>query len=214
MEPYLWKDWLIAELAEVSRVLSWSINRPGFQIATRVAWLNVQQLPDDVPVAAWFQQKLDQDGLADAVGLITSRALSTFVIETAVVEGIEATCIATVGLSNAERVGERRHTEPLHSGTINILVNLSAAITQAAQIEALSIAAQARTAAVMDFGPANAAGMQVTGTGTDCIAIAAQAGGGLYCGLHTPCGEAIGRAVYDAVGQGVREWMKETNRPG
>jgi adenosylcobinamide amidohydrolase len=166
-------------------------------------------LPDDVPVPSWFQQRLDQDDLADAVGLITSRRLSAFVSVTAEAENVEATCVATVGLSNAERVGATRRSSAPHAGTINILVTVSAALTEAAQIEALSIAAQARTAAVMEFGPIYSGSARMTGTGTDCIAIAAQAGDLPYCGLHTACGEAIGRAVYEAVAQGVGDWIAE-----
>lgn len=214
MKLKLWRDWLIADLAGPWRVLSWSLNRPGFHAATRIAWLHVMQMPDDVAPAAWFQQRLDQDGLTDAIGLITSRRLSAFVSAKAQIEGVEATCVATVGLSNAERVGARRQGILLNTGTINILVTLSAAITEAAQIEALSIAAQARTAAVMEFGPIHSGGARMTGTGTDCIAIAAPAGDIPYCGLHTACGEAIGRAVYDAVAQGVRDWMKENDTIG
>jgi len=209
MNPRLWGDWLIVDLAGPQRVLSWSINRPGFQIAKRIAWLHVKELPDGVPVECWFQQMLDQADLADAVGLITSRRLSAFVSVTVEVEGVEATCVATVGLSNAERVGAKRLGSAPHAGTINILVTVSASLTEAAQIEALSIAAQARTTAVMEFGPTYSGSARMTGTGTDCIAIAATAGDVPYCGLHTACGEAIGHAVYEAVAQGVRDWMTE-----
>ncbi len=212
MKLELWDDWLIVDLEQPRRMLSWSINRPGFQYATRIASLQVGDMPNDIPAATWFQQKLDQDGLADAVGLITSRRLSAFVSVTAKVEDIEATCIATVGLSNAERVGAKRHGTSSNAGTINISVILSAALTEAAQIEALSIATQARTAAVMEFGPIHSGSGPMTGTGTDCIVIAAPAGDVAYCGLHTACGEAIGRAVYDAVGQGVRDWMEENGQ--
>lgn len=212
MKPSLKGDWLIVDFPAPLRVLSWSVNRPGFDIASRIAWLRVQEVPENTPVAAWFQQRLKQESLADAVGLITSRRLSAYVSVTAEVEGVEATCVATVGLSNAERVGARRQGGSAHTGMINILVTVSAAITEAAQIEALSIATQARTAAVMEFGPIHSGSGPMTGTGTDCIVIAAPAGDVAYCGLHTACGEAIGRAVYDAVGQGVRDWMEENGQ--
>ncbi|MEO1272728.1 MAG: adenosylcobinamide amidohydrolase, partial [Myxococcota bacterium] len=48
-----------------------------------------------------------------------------------------------------------------------------------------------------------------TGTGTDCIVLAAPPGHAVYAGLHTAVGEAVGRAVYDAVAAGVRGWMAE-----
>ncbi len=212
MKLKLWRDWLIADLAVPRRMLSWSLNRPGFHTATRIAWLHVREMPDDVAPAIWFQRRLDRDGLTDAIGLITSRKLTAFVSATAQVEGARATCVATVGLSNAERVGARRQGALPNTGTINILVTLSAAITEAAQMEAMSIAAQARTAAVMEFGPILSGGARMTGTGTDCIVIAAPAGDVPYCGLHTACGEVIGRTVYDAVAQGVRDWMTENDQ--
>jgi adenosylcobinamide amidohydrolase len=54
-------------------------------------------------------------------------------------------------------------------------------------------------------------GKPVTGTGTDCIVVAAPGtdGGEAFAGLHTDIGAAIGRAVYDAVLQGGMAWVSE-----
>jgi adenosylcobinamide amidohydrolase len=73
-------------------------------------------------------------------------------------------------------------------------------------IEALSIATQARTAAVMDVNLMLPTG-RATGTGTDCIAVAARPGPALYAGLHTDIGEALGAAVYQATMTGARDWI-------
>jgi adenosylcobinamide amidohydrolase len=70
----------------------------------------------------------------------------------------------------------------------------------------MSIVAQARTAAVMDAGHDLPTG-RATGTGTDCIAVAAPQGAERFVGLHTEAGEAIGRATYEAVLDGARDWM-------
>jgi adenosylcobinamide amidohydrolase len=77
----------------------------------------------------------------------------------------------------------------------------------AARLEALSIATEARTAEVMASGLRLPTGL-ATGTGTDCIAIAAPEGAARYAGLHTEIGEAVGRAVRYAVAQGVGLWMQ------
>lgn len=91
-------------------------------------------------------------------------------------------------------------------GTVNILVATDAALTEAAQIEALTIAVEARTAAIMDLGLELATG-RATGTGTDCIAIACPPGEGLYAGLHTAPGEAVGAAVCEAISRAGQSWM-------
>jgi adenosylcobinamide amidohydrolase len=116
-----------------------------------------------------------------------------------------------VGLSNAERVGHRRLVESAEYGTINLLAVADAPLSDAALVELLSIATQARTAAVMEHGPDLPSG-RATGTGTDCIVVAAPPGAERYAGLHTEVGEAVGAAVYAAVASGVRDWMEEQAR--
>ncbi|HRO11147.1 adenosylcobinamide amidohydrolase, partial [Amaricoccus sp.] len=78
--------------------------------------------------------------------------------------------------------------------------------------EALSVAAEARPAAVIDAAPDRPGG-RITGTGTDCILVAAPPGDGAFAGLHTPLGEAIGRAVYAAVRRGADDWWATFGRP-
>jgi len=54
-------------------------------------------------------------------------------------------------------------------------------------------------------------GVVVTGTGTDCIVVAAPegAGGAQFAGLHTAIGEAAGDAVYRAIREGVAVWQAD-----
>jgi len=73
-------------------------------------------------------------------------------------------------------------------------------------LEVMSIAVQARTVAVMVASIVLPTGL-APGTGTDCVAIAASQGEQKFCGLHTEIGEATGRAVYNAVLIGARNWM-------
>ncbi|MEM6486689.1 MAG: adenosylcobinamide amidohydrolase [Pseudomonadota bacterium] len=209
MTPRRAPPWLIVDLPTPHRVLSWSLNRPGFTTAQRLVWREVQNadLPPDLDAAAWFRAEMARAGHAEAVGFMTSRSLAHVVATDAAVEGVTARCVATVGLSNAERVGARLGA-PALAGTINIAVALSVPLSDAALVEALSIVAEARTAAVIAHGPDLATG-RATGTGTDCIAVAAPPGAALHAGLHTPVGEALGRAVLDAVACGTREWMAQ-----
>jgi adenosylcobinamide amidohydrolase len=95
-------------------------------------------------------------------------------------------------------------------GTINLLAHVDRPLSQAALIEAVSIATEARTVAIIDLDWRQG-GKTVTGTGTDCIAVAAPSmdGGDNFAGLHTDIGAAIGRAVYEAVSQGGALWVEE-----
>ncbi|MFN3723416.1 MAG: adenosylcobinamide amidohydrolase [Paracoccaceae bacterium] len=209
------RPWLVADLGVPRRVLSFAPYRSGFVTARHVVWREVRDadLTVDLDVADWFSRDLARQGHAAAVGLLTSRDVGRFVRTQAEVEGQRVACLATVGLGNAEAVGSRRAVNGVgwstDYGTINLLVQIAAGLTEAAQIEALTIVAQARTAAVMACGLRLPDGRQATGTGTDCIAIAADPGPITFAGLHTAVGEAVGRAVHDAVATGAADWVAE-----
>ncbi|MEM9138959.1 MAG: adenosylcobinamide amidohydrolase [Pseudomonadota bacterium] len=200
--------WLLSEFDRSMRVLSWSLNRPGFVMADRVVWREVRNadLPPDLDAATWFVDELAAHRHADAIGFLTSRKVSSFTQASVRIDDVTAHAVATTGLSNAERVGQR--TAGLRIGTINIAASVSTPLADAALIEALSIAVQARTAAVIEHGRDLPEG-RATGTGTDCIAVAAPPGAELYAGLHTATGHALGAAVLDAVTKGVQNWMTE-----
>lgn len=212
------RPWLELALGAPMRVLSWSINRPGYATATRILWREVRDadLTPDLDVPRWLDRELTARGAGDAVTLLTSRDVGTYSTARAVVEGAEALAVATVGLSNAEAVG-RRLTPPAPAGhgTINIALRLvpgpgeglSQGLSDGALAEAMSIAVQARTAAVLAAGVHLPGGGLASGTGTDCVAVAAHPGGIGYAGLHTPLGEAVGRAVTDAMTEGLARWL-------
>lgn len=213
MSVRLRRPWLTFDLGSPHRVLSWAVINPGFVTARRILWREVRNadLPPDFDAVAWLAQEVRSLGESDAVAMLTSRDLGAFETDTATVEDVTARCVATVGLSNAERVGTRMDRTGTNWGTINIAVQLSCPLGDPALIEALSIAAEARTAAIIDTGLALSAGI-ATGTGTDCIAIAAPPGGGIYAGSHTPLGEALGRATYDVVRAGAQVWMDHVRK--
>lgn len=190
-------------------MLSWTLNRPGFATARRIVWREVRDadLHEDLDAGAWLSDELARAGHADAPAFLTSRDVSRFELAEAEVAGVRAACLATVGLGNAERVGARA-AGPARAGTINLALVLSEPLAEGALVEALSIAAQARTLAVLEGGPDTRAG-RATGTGTDCIAVAAPPGAEIHAGLHTAAGEAAGRAALAAVSRGVRAWMAE-----
>lgn len=202
---------LVVTFDEPQAMLSWSLTRPGFVTASSIAWLRVSEA--DLPIggdpATLLTTRVNAAGYVDAVPMMTSRDVSKHHLAHAEAGTAHAACLATVGLANAGRIGSgARSTEPL--GTINIMVHVDCPLSTAAMVEALSIATEARTAAVIDLGW-RVDGEIVTGTGTDCIVLASpqRADGASYAGLHTDIGAAIGRAVYSAVKDGGEEWIAE-----
>ena len=206
----LTRPWLEFDLGAEMQILSWAVNRPGFATSSRILWREVRNadLPKDLDVGDWLDAELTAINADDAVAFLTSANLTRYTTATAKAGRCTAQCVATVGLSNAERVGHRMTHASADWGTINIAVRLNCGLTRAGMIEALSIATQARTAAVMDVNLILPTG-RATGTGTDCIAVAARPGPALYAGLHTDIGAALGAAVYDATLKGARDWMRE-----
>jgi adenosylcobinamide amidohydrolase len=208
LDVALARPWLELRLPAPMRCLSWAPAGGGLVTADRVVWREVRDadLTEGFDAAAWLRAGLAARGLADAVGLLTSRNVARYRLAAAEVAGVRAACCATVGLTNAERVGHRRPAAPGAWGTINLVCATDAALGEAAQLEALSVAVQARTAAVIEAGYRVETGI-ATGTGTDCIVLACLPGPAPYAGTHTAVGEAVGRAVYDAVRAGVAEWI-------
>lgn len=213
MKITLARPWLEMDLEGPHRVLSWALTRPGFVSADRILWREVRNadLPRDFDVAAWLTGELAARGTPDAVTLLTSRNVETYDWAEADVDGITARVVATVGLSNAERIGARVDRTGKDWGTINIAVQVTQALADQALLELVSIVAQARTLAIFEAAHDLPTG-RATGTGTDCIAVAAPPGDQPFAGMHTAVGEAVGRAVYDAVKDGVSVWMATVRR--
>lgn len=203
------RPWLSFDLGAKMQVLSWAINRPGFVQASLILWREVRNadLPRDMDVRDWLARELHARGAQDAVTFLTSRDVTCHTRAQARAGSAHAECVATVGLSNAERVGARIDRSHVDWGTVNVAVRMTSALSQTGLIEALSIATQARTAALMDAGFILPCGGVATGTGTDCIAVAAPEGAQDYAGLHTETGEALGAAVYRATAAGARDWL-------
>lgn len=201
MRPELRPPWLLLDFGRDLRLLGWPVVGKPLGSARRVAWLQVRNadLPLDRDPAAYFSECANAAGISFDAGLMTAAELRGF----AIAQRTGVSVVATGGLGNAESVmpaaGETQRTAKV--GTINIVAVIEHPLSLAAQIEALSIVAEARTAAVMGFGLTMADERPVTGTGTDCILVAAPGDetGLSHCGLHTPIGRALAEAAYDSV---------------
>ena len=202
---------LIVAFAAAQDTLGWSLTAPGFVEARTIAWLEVRNadLTPEVDPITHIREKFTAKGLGDGLGFLTSRDIRRHHLSQSTVGDATATVVATVGLSNGEHVGRpagRGHGV----GTINVLAHVSRPLSVAAFVEAISIVAEARTAAVLATS-ALRAGPPITGTGTDCIVVAAPKGERPepYAGLHTGLGQALGAAVFEAIRDGAVQWSAD-----
>jgi adenosylcobinamide amidohydrolase len=199
--------WLVVHFAAIHRTASWAIVGGGLRRGRTVAWLQVTEAELRPPVSPqrFLGDRLAAAGLVGAVGLLTSRDLDAFV-DLEVRHGeVGARCVTTVGLGNALRAGDPPGASG-RIGTINTLCQVSVPLTDESLLEALALAAEARALAVREATVASRiSGLTASGTGTDCIVIAAPDTGGAarYAGKHTALGHVIGAAVHDATRLGI-----------
>ncbi|HTU63510.1 MAG TPA: adenosylcobinamide amidohydrolase [Polyangiales bacterium] len=149
------------------------------------------------------------------VSMLTSRRVAAAVVNVAQFDDVRAVALVTAGLSNALRVGDT--PGPLAGwGTINIACQIDVPLSTSALIEALAIAVEARTSAVIDARVRSRRGAgHATGTGTDCTAILAPRHTkqrAHYAGKHTVVGHVIGEAVVRATETAIANWQAE--QPG
>lgn len=195
--------WLIARFPEPHCVLSWAVARGGKTLTDTIAWYRVtrDELKPPVNPKEFLKTRLLEASIPQAVGLLTSADLDCYGDAETTREGITCHSIATVGVHNSLRVGDfPRVAEPV--GTINLLCRISRPLSKEAFLEALSLAAEARTTALLESGiPSVESGKPATGTGTDCIVIAAPRHGEVlnYVGKHTLAGHLIGTSVLEAM---------------
>jgi adenosylcobinamide amidohydrolase len=201
-------QWLVVNFDCPHRVASWAIAGGGIGTANVVAWRQVaeRELRPPVDPARWLRARMREAGIEGAVGMLTSRDLDAWVEASSECARARAHCIATVGLGNALRAGDPPGPFA-RIGTINILCRVETPLTHQALLEGLAIATEAKVAAVLEAGVVSRrSGLPATGTGTDCVVVAAPLGRSPspYAGKHTEIGAVIGRAVRDAVDAGVR----------
>jgi adenosylcobinamide amidohydrolase len=140
------------------------------------------------------------------VGLMTGVLMERLVRRSVRYHDLLLECFATVGVSNALAAGDPATYEE-KPGTINIIVAVNQPLTDAALVEAVGVATEAKSRALFEAKVKSTISERLaTGTGTDCVAVTCPDGASLlqYCGKHTILGELLGRATYDAVREGLR----------
>jgi adenosylcobinamide hydrolase len=200
---------LVIHLPELYRVLSWAPLNGGFCQAHSI--LNHQVRIDDYPTEepALFLSKLAcrLGAVEPTVGLMTGVLMDRLARHTLCAQGFLFECFATVGVSNALTVGDPAAYEE-KPGTINIIVLINHPLTDAALVEAVGMATEAKSRALFEANVKSTVSEKIaTGTGTDCIVVACPNGTPLlrYCGKHTLLGELLGRVTYEAVMKGLHQ---------
>lgn len=121
--------------------------------------------------------------------------------------GLTVCTWATVGLGNKARAGMPREVEELFPGTINLITVIDGALSDAAMINAVITATEAKAAALQDADIRVNDGQEIaTGTTTDAMIVASTQNGPSfrYAGTATQLGYCIGRTVYEAVKESIQ----------
>ena len=210
--------WLTVDLGAPHSITGWPVVGPVLGTASSVTWLQVESadLPRSVDPDAFFLHRARSEGIPSEVGLLTAAEIARYAtVKHDTGNGGAVTIVATAGLGNGESVFPSKLAKGGAShrvGTVNILAIAPYPLTPHAQLEAISIVAEARTAAILDLRRSTTDGRPVTGTGTDCIIIAAPLEGEthMHCGLHTDLGRALGEAAFEAAREACARSLKET----
>lgn len=137
-----------------------------------------------------------------SVGMLTAAWVDHAGHETMALDDLTVSAWVTVGLSNAARAGDIVDVDRLYPGTINSIVLVDGWMTDAAMVNAVITATEAKTALLQELRiPAGPDGRHATGTTTDAIVVAATQRGAsryTYAGTATRLGYLIGRTVYEA----------------
>ena len=114
-------------------------------------------------------------------------------------ESLRVAAWVTVGLGNKARAGALTPATSLYPGTINTIVVIEGNLTDAAMVNAVITATEAKAAALQALNT-TIDGQIATGTTTDAVLIAVTGRGTTYryAGTATTLGYLIGRTVYEA----------------
>lgn len=196
------------------KVLSSAVVGAGFQWANYFVNRHVpKQYTSSDPEAEMKQYLRERSfDVQQTIGMMTAVYVedAAFVYEKD--SGVSLCVMVTAGVGNAVDVTKAWQQNASSSvGTINTMIFIDGSLTDAAFVQAVMTATEAKTKALSDEGVLDpATNTTATGTSTDCIAIAASQSGAeyAYAGSATPLGKAIGRAVYEATIQALRNYEK------
>jgi adenosylcobinamide amidohydrolase len=208
MEPVVFEGTLSLDLGDVHRSVSSAVLGGGLSWAR--TWLNLQVPPHYARTDPEAHLRERCGGLRPpVVGMLTAAPVAEF---------IEGQCgcayaVATVGAHHAIAAAGHRPRLVPRAGTINVIVVLDTALTDAGLVGATQTAVEAKAQALADARvPARNAEGFATGTATDSICVVCLPGGTMpFAGPATAHGADLAHAVYAAVLVGVRRERERTS---
>jgi iron complex transport system ATP-binding protein len=217
-ERFAWtmlEDCVVVTATEPLKVLSSALVGSGFQWATHFVNRQVSKDYDCKDAETEMKHYLRRRGfpVQKTIGMMTAVSVEDAVCMYEKHDAFSVWTVVTAGVGNAVDAAQAWKREELSQkvGTINIMVFIDGTLTDAAYVQALMTATEAKTKALYDekiVDPETST--YATGTSTDCIAIAATQTGATfpYAGTITPIGKAIGRTVYEATKEALRRYKQ------
>jgi adenosylcobinamide amidohydrolase len=146
--------------------------------------------------------------LARGLGLVGSGAgllTAVPVTEAAAADDGGVQVVATVGLGHPTKAADRdAGISAPAAGTINIVALLPVPLSDAALVNAIATATEAKVQALQDRG------VDATGTATDALFVGSSGTGAVepFGGPRSTWGARLARAVYAAVADGTVRWRR------
>ncbi|WP_147818693.1 adenosylcobinamide amidohydrolase [Salidesulfovibrio onnuriiensis] len=191
------------------RILSSAVLGGGFTRASHILNLRVEEnflgeKDFENPEHALARYAQNQGWSGAVVGLMTAASMDSFRACTHEEQGISVTALTTSGLSNARCAGDPADCHGLlpPPGTINTVLLTNVALTDAAMVEALLVATEAKSAVLRDMGIQSRASSAIaTGTGTDALVLVSGEGppSARFCGKHVLPGQLVATTVMQSL---------------
>ncbi|MFF2482542.1 adenosylcobinamide amidohydrolase [Paenibacillus sp. NPDC058071] len=199
---------IVTESPVPLRTISNAVHMGGAAEADKIVnWKVPLDYSSDDPVLD-ISERMNEWGCdpARTVGLLTAAKLTHAAVAEEQGDRFSLLCCTTAGTGNGARAGVLRRTYSAYeAGTINIVVLIDGEMTDAAMVNAVLTATEAKAAALQDLKLVDAeTGLTATGTTTDAIVVGVSRNGGYgevhpFAGTATTIGNAIGRLVYETV---------------
>ena len=177
------------DLGVSSPVLSSAVLRGGYVHAQSLVNLRVHGSccrPEEglhTPEAVISEHCRRMEWQGKSVGMMTAASMKSLRINVQEDGEVAVAAVITSGLSNARCAGDvadcRAITvEPEQVGTINIVLLASLNLTQAAMVEAIAVATEAKASVLQSAGvKSGVSDSLATGTGTDSVAVVCKGSG-------------------------------------
>ncbi len=212
------EDMLIIESSSPLETLSSAVLNGGLRDADAIVNCRVSESYDHVDPEGYLRAKVRSVGLKPekVIGLMTAVDPCNTALTAKKLGNLTVCSVVSAGLSNAAKAGERLNPHP-GTGTINIIVIVDGFLTEACMVDAVKVATEAKSMALIDLDVRSSfSDMQASGTTSDAIVIACTGRGERfrYAGTATELGELISLSITRSIKEAIEKQEGITpNRP-